>query len=386
MNTKQQFNSLSSRTSDLEKQIKTIQGGNSADWSAITNKPSTFPPSAHSHLISEVSNLQTTLDGKSNTGHTHAISDVSNLQTILNGKSDTTHTHAYSSLTSIPTSFTPSAHSHVATDVTQDSTHRFVTDTEKTTWNGKQAPATTLSGYGITDAYTKTQVDTSLAGKSDTGHTHAYSSLTGIPSTFTPSAHTHAEIGTLGNLTTTNKVDLVQAINEVNAKPTGSGGLPTTGGTMTGDIEFTSSKGTIFNTGTSKGRFFSLSGISDWIGWTLNAQYVSGSGWLLDDTTKNGWFLKLDSRAGGLAEFALYKIPSGAGYHTDEYAVFNIKASDDVIRGKNGVAVAMSDTVGTLSSLTTTNKTNLVSAINEVNAKPTGNTYNSFADLNNWIS
>jgi hypothetical protein len=205
MNTKQQFNSLSSRTSDLEKQIKTIQGGNSADWSAITNKPTAFPPSAHSHLISEVSNLQTTLDGKSNTGHTHdystltsipstftpsahthAITDVTNLQTTLNGKSDTGHTHAYSSLTSIPTSFTPSAHSHAITDVTN--------------------------------------LQTTLNGKSDTGHTHAYSSLTSIPSTFPPSAHTHAEIGTLGSLNTTTKTDLVSAINEVNTKA--SGGTP----------------------------------------------------------------------------------------------------------------------------------------------------------------
>jgi hypothetical protein len=214
-------------------------------------------------------------------------------------------------------------------------------------------------------------------------HTHDYSTLTNIPSTFPPSAHTHAEIGTLSSLNTAAKSDLVSAINEVNSKPTGSGGLPTTGGTMTGDITFASTKGVIFDTpGVSNGRLFTLNGINDWIGWTLNAQYVAGSGWLLDDSTLNGWFFKLDSRTGGLAEFALYKIPSGSGYHTDEYAVLNIKASDDVIRGKNGVAVAMSDTVGTLSSLTTTNKTNLVSAINEVNGK----TYNSFADLNNWIS
>ena len=37
-------------------------------------------------------------------------------------------------------------------DLTDDSTHRVVTDTEKSTWNGKQNPATTLAGYGITDA------------------------------------------------------------------------------------------------------------------------------------------------------------------------------------------------------------------------------------------
>ena len=34
-------------------------------------------------------------------------------------------------------SYAPSSHSHVATEVTPDATHRFVSDTEKSTWNGK---------------------------------------------------------------------------------------------------------------------------------------------------------------------------------------------------------------------------------------------------------
>lgn len=66
------------------------------DWAGITNKPSTFAPSTHSH----------------------AQSDVTGLVTALSGKSDTSHTHAYSSLTSIPSSFTPSAHTHTASQVT----------------------------------------------------------------------------------------------------------------------------------------------------------------------------------------------------------------------------------------------------------------------------
>lgn len=50
--------------------------------------------------------------------------------------------------------------------LTEDSAHRTVTDTEKSTWNGKANPATTLSGYGITDGMkvlsggTKTQSGT----------------------------------------------------------------------------------------------------------------------------------------------------------------------------------------------------------------------------------
>jgi hypothetical protein len=41
------------------------------DWTTITNKPSTFTPSAHTHPISDVTNLQTTLNGKSDTTHNH---------------------------------------------------------------------------------------------------------------------------------------------------------------------------------------------------------------------------------------------------------------------------------------------------------------------------
>ena len=42
-------------------------------------------------------------------------------------------------------------------------TNVHITAAERTAWNGKQSPQTTLSGYGITDAYTKAQVDTKVA-------------------------------------------------------------------------------------------------------------------------------------------------------------------------------------------------------------------------------
>lgn len=44
--------------------------------------------------------------------------------------------------------------SHPATMITEDATHRFVTDTEKTTWSNKASKATTIAGYGITDGVT----------------------------------------------------------------------------------------------------------------------------------------------------------------------------------------------------------------------------------------
>lgn len=47
--------------------------------------------------------------------------------------------------------------------LSEGSTNKLVSATEKSTWNEKANKATTLSGYGITDAYTKTEVDDKLS-------------------------------------------------------------------------------------------------------------------------------------------------------------------------------------------------------------------------------
>lgn len=44
---------------------------------------------AHTIGISDISNLQSTINGKANVGHTHAISEITNLQSTLNGKQAT---------------------------------------------------------------------------------------------------------------------------------------------------------------------------------------------------------------------------------------------------------------------------------------------------------
>jgi hypothetical protein len=51
----------------------------SVDYSELTGVPSTFAPAAHTHPISEVTNLQTELDGKAATGHTHAVNDLTDV-------------------------------------------------------------------------------------------------------------------------------------------------------------------------------------------------------------------------------------------------------------------------------------------------------------------
>jgi hypothetical protein len=55
---------------------------------------------SHTHSISDVTGLQTALDGKAASSHTHSISDVTGLQTALDGKASSSHAHAASDITS----------------------------------------------------------------------------------------------------------------------------------------------------------------------------------------------------------------------------------------------------------------------------------------------
>lgn len=58
-------------------------------WNDVTNKPATFTPSAHTHVISDVTSLQTALDGKAASAHTHVKADIT----------DFAHTHLLADIT-----------------------------------------------------------------------------------------------------------------------------------------------------------------------------------------------------------------------------------------------------------------------------------------------
>ena len=99
----------------------TTGAGGSVAWNDVTGKPATFTPSAHTHPIADVTNLQTTLDGKSATGHGHVIADVTGLQTALDGKAATSHGHVIGDVTGLQTALdgkAASVHTHAIADVT----------------------------------------------------------------------------------------------------------------------------------------------------------------------------------------------------------------------------------------------------------------------------
>lgn len=101
--------------------VASSSGSSTIDWTDVLNKPSTFPPSTHTHPISDVTSLQTALDGKAAVVHTHVISDTTGLQTALDGKAATVHTHAISNVTGLQTALDGKAatvHTHAISDVT----------------------------------------------------------------------------------------------------------------------------------------------------------------------------------------------------------------------------------------------------------------------------
>lgn len=67
---------------------------------AAVEASSSFAAASHTHLISEITSLESTLDSKSTVGHEHIIADITGLQTTLNGKAAASHNHAASEITS----------------------------------------------------------------------------------------------------------------------------------------------------------------------------------------------------------------------------------------------------------------------------------------------
>ena len=77
--------------------------GGVSSWTELADKPSTFPPAAHSHTIANVTDLQTMLNSKAASVHGHAVADVTGLQSLLDGKAAVGHTHAAADVAGLAT-------------------------------------------------------------------------------------------------------------------------------------------------------------------------------------------------------------------------------------------------------------------------------------------
>ena len=171
----------------------------SGSYSDLSNKPSI--PSVDSTLSSTSTNaiqnkaVYSALSGKANSSHTHAISDVTSLQTTLDSKASRATTLSGYGITDTYTK------TEIDNKLSSSMKYMGQKDTEADlpnsgnntgdvwdvasnghnyAWNGTSwddlGGTVDLSSY-----YTSTQVDTKLSGKANSSHTHAVSQISDFP-------------------------------------------------------------------------------------------------------------------------------------------------------------------------------------------------------------
>lgn len=120
----------------------------------------------HTHTISNITNLQTTLDGKSNTNHTHDLNQMIN--TLTNSTSDPADTDYYIAQYAGGGSTTTTYHRRP---------HSALWNYIKSKANSVYQPKGSYAASSHTHDdryYTESEINTKLASKSDTSHTHNY--------------------------------------------------------------------------------------------------------------------------------------------------------------------------------------------------------------------
>ena len=125
----------------------------------------------HTHTISNITNLQTTLDGKSNTNHTHDLNQMIN--TLTNGTSDPADTDYYIAQYAGGGSTTTTYHRRP---------HSALWNYIKSKANSVYQPKGSYAASSHTHDdryYTESEINTKLANKSDINHVHAYLPLSG---------------------------------------------------------------------------------------------------------------------------------------------------------------------------------------------------------------
>ena len=142
----------------------------------------------------------------------------SKIKALLNNKSDVGHSHSYTELSNKPT--VPTALSQLS----QDSTHRIVTDTEKATWNAKSNFSGSYNDLTnkptIPSAYThpSTHPATMITGLSTVATSGSYNDLSNKPTI--PSAYSHPSTHPASMITGLATVATSGSYNDLSNKPT----------------------------------------------------------------------------------------------------------------------------------------------------------------------
>ena len=229
----------------------TAGSATSVPWTGVTGKPSTFTPSAHTHTIANITNLQTALDGKAASSHTHTKSQITDFPTSIKnptsvviklnggttegtnmftydgsaaksinitpagiGAAASAHTHTIANVTGLQSALdgkAASSHTHTKDQVglgnvdnTADSVKNVAMATKLQTYKSDSTTETYGAQYPLFAQWDSTgkiinmvctgyTVRVQSAATADSANAVTWGNVSGKPSTFTPSAHTHTK-------------------------------------------------------------------------------------------------------------------------------------------------------------------------------------------------
>src|SRR5699024_7934383 len=170
-------------------------------WANLSGKPTTFPPSTHTHTRAQISDLNATTTAASNS---IALRDANGRLTVADPTSDTDAANrrfvelsisgnsAWGNLGGKPSTFPPSAHGHSKSEIsglTTETANATASTLALRDTGGRISVGEPTSGANAT---TKTYVDAQVTAAK------AWANLTGKPSTFPPSTHTHTKAQVTG--------------------------------------------------------------------------------------------------------------------------------------------------------------------------------------------
>ena len=159
--TKSEVDSELSGKLGISEKATSASVADSVSWEGVSGKPETYPPSTHNHEISQINNLQSVLDSKQPVGDYVTESEF---QSSLENKLDVDAKASSSYFSDVANSVSWSVVSDkpiIPTKISQlenDSGYLY-----SVSWDIIESKPSTISGYGITDAYSKIEIDSSLS-------------------------------------------------------------------------------------------------------------------------------------------------------------------------------------------------------------------------------
>ena len=190
--------------------INIPEGGGEADsvaWNNITGKPSTFTPAAHTHGTDDITALTGYREGSATTTLSASMTlnaALASLQNQVQAKAALTHTHTASQVSGLADVATSGDYNDLSNKPTIPSLSGYATQT----WVNDQIDAITPASIGAAasnHSHTWNSITNKPSWIGSSKPSYSWNEISGKPSSFTPSSHTHpiSQITNRGTLTFT---------------------------------------------------------------------------------------------------------------------------------------------------------------------------------------